>query len=149
MHQRSQIPRTDACYDRGGPLFFLILPLNLGAQDLSKAKTDLEKNQNCYRMKKSHGLGTQRESGGGECRISDNFGLRSPVIQEPFEQKSAAFVVARVHIEITGMSNTAATESNRKKILTPVRTTSISSGWSVVGHRCPFEVFSSWSYWTG
>ena len=31
---------------------------------------------------KSHDLGTQRESGGGECRISDDFGLRSPVIQK-------------------------------------------------------------------
>ena len=26
---------------------------------------------------KPHGLGTQRESGGGECRNSDDFGLRS------------------------------------------------------------------------
>ena len=27
---------VDACYDRGAPLFSLILPLNLGAQDLSQ-----------------------------------------------------------------------------------------------------------------
>ena len=33
----------DACHDRGAPFFFLILLLNLGAYDLSKAKTDLEK----------------------------------------------------------------------------------------------------------
>ena len=34
----------DACYDRGARLFFLILPLNSGAKDLSQ-KTDLVKNK--------------------------------------------------------------------------------------------------------
>ena len=38
----------DACYDRGA-LLFLILPLNLGAQDLSQ-NTDLEKNKKLLPM---------------------------------------------------------------------------------------------------
>ena len=38
-------------------------------------------------MKNPTGLGTQRESGGGECRISEDFGLRRPAIQKPLETK--------------------------------------------------------------
>ena len=43
--------KIDACYDRGAPLFFLILPLNLGAQDipLSQKLIFVPKNQNCVR----------------------------------------------------------------------------------------------------
>ena len=51
---------------------------------------------------KPHGLGTQRESGGGECRNSDDLGLRSPVIQKTTIAKKRYtltptwYVVARV-----------------------------------------------------
>ena len=41
MPLRVRIAKIEARYDRGGPLFFLILPLDLGAQDLSAEKTDL------------------------------------------------------------------------------------------------------------
>ena len=46
----------DACFDRGAPLFFLILPLDSGAEDLSQ-KTDLEKKEKSYRMKNPTALG--------------------------------------------------------------------------------------------
>ena len=44
----------------------------------------------------SHGLGTQRESCTKKWAISDDFGLRSPAIQTPFQAtKSATSIVAR------------------------------------------------------
>ena len=41
---RFRLLSPDACHDRGAPIFCLILPLNLGAKDLSR-KTNLEKNK--------------------------------------------------------------------------------------------------------
>ena len=55
---------------------------------------DLEKNKTAtYRMKHPMAyVGVQRESGEGECRISDDFGLRSPVAQKPFQPKKTVYL---------------------------------------------------------
>ena len=72
--------------------FFVLRFLSFGElKTCLDPKVDLEQNQNCHVPdEKSHDLliGTQRES----CKkknwqISDDFGLRSPVIQKPFSPK--------------------------------------------------------------
>ena len=80
------------------PLFFLILPPNLGDQDLSQELIS-RKTRTATGKNKCHGLGAQ-ESRPKKWPIiyffSDDFGLRSPVIQKPFQAKSATSTVARV-----------------------------------------------------
>ena len=44
---------------------------------------------------KSNGLGMQHENHGKKGRISDDFGLRSPVIRKYFQTKSATSIAAR------------------------------------------------------
>ena len=62
-----------------------------------RPKPDLEKNKDCCRMKKSHGLGTQRELCENKWRFfSDDFGLRSPGIQKIFRTKIVTSIVACV-----------------------------------------------------
>ena len=72
--------------------FFLILPLTFGEvlkHVLLDPKTNLEKNKPALSwMNTSHGLGPQQESREKKkWRNSDDFGLRSPVIQETFSPK--------------------------------------------------------------
>ena len=68
--------------------FFLILPLNLGAQDLSQ-NTDLEKNKKLLPYVQSCGLGTRREVllRKTKGRNSDGFGLRAPSFTKGFGRK--------------------------------------------------------------
>ena len=71
-------------------LFFLRF-LDLGGQDLSKAKTDLETKISlyCYRMKISMALVHNKnhaEKKGGQS-FQKHFGLRSPVIQKKKKKK--------------------------------------------------------------
>ena len=77
-----------ATCDRGAfSLFFLQGSSIWELKTCPSQKTDLgsKKQTNCsIPDEKPHGPGIQRESGGGECRISNDFGL-SPVIQKPFE----------------------------------------------------------------
>ena len=68
-------------------------------------KTDLEQNKAVRPDEKYHGLGTRREKSCKRKRsIPDDFGLRlrSPVVQKPFQTKSATSVVARASIIQSG-----------------------------------------------
>ena len=86
---------NDTCYDRGTPLFFLILPLNFGAYDLSqKLIWSVIK---LLPDEKSHGLGTQHENRTRKRPISNDFGLRSPVIQKKNQPESATSIVTPVN----------------------------------------------------
>ena len=92
------------------------------------AKNCFGEHQNCYlRMEKSHGLGIQRES----CTIFflpifDDFGLRRPVIQKPFQPRKKKkytliptwYIVARVAtVEPQGLCFSLPT---RGALLTPL-----------------------------
>ena len=77
---RLRVACIDTCYDKGAPLFSEV-PRFWSSRPLPK--TDLEKNETSSLApdEKFHGLGKRRESR-NKRPISDDFGLRSPVIQE-------------------------------------------------------------------
>ena len=80
--------------------FFLILPLDFGAYDLSP-RPDLEKNQNCYAPdEKSHGLGTQGESCNFVFGYFRRFWVKEPRDSETnlSHEKCHLYRVARVGI---------------------------------------------------
>ena len=86
----------DACYDRGAPLFFLVLLLNLGAQDLSqkliwKKIKLVPDGKSRMTYSQLHDKNHVRKR-----NVSDDLGLRSRVIQKPFQAKTATSIVARV-----------------------------------------------------
>ena len=62
----------------------------------SLPNTDLEKKSKPLPDEKSYGLGIQRDSCKKKMSFYDSFGFRSPVIQKPFQTKSATSIVVRV-----------------------------------------------------
>ena len=78
----------DACYDRGAPLFFLVLLLNLGAQDLSqkliwKKIKLVPDGKSRMTYSQLHDKNHVRKR-----NVSDDLGLRSRVIQKTLAAKN-------------------------------------------------------------
>ena len=91
-----RLTALDTCYDRGAPLFFSILPLNLGALR-PLPKTDLDKNKTCFIAdEQSHGLGTRRESRKKKMAYFRRFWVKSPFIQKPFQVDENCYLYPRV-----------------------------------------------------
>ena len=76
----------DACYDRGAPLVFCKVPQSWSLRPLPK--TALEENKNCYRMNDPTANNVYHENHAKKKKQKSNdFGLRSSVIQKPFRTK--------------------------------------------------------------